>query len=93
MLHEDHANTMFRSVIRNFIFAGWRLVFEVEKILVARFTLAMSSHSLNAFFRVLMRLDHQTRTFPELIQIPEMGLEGGIKVLKTLIIVPPLLTF
>jgi len=34
MPHEDHANTMFRGVIRNFIFAGWRLVFEVEKILL-----------------------------------------------------------
>jgi len=94
-------------VIGNSIFAGERLVFEVEKksfllrLLSQRSRFAQRSlqcsrgwvHQTLAFPELIQIPKSKQGAFPKLIQIPKMGHGNGMKVLKTLIIVPTLLTF
>lgn len=90
---EHHANVLLRSVIGNLIFAVSDWFLKSKKMLVAE-THSDNALDLRTAFPAFTGLDFvKTLAFPKLIQIPKMGLGDSIKVLKALIIVPPLLTF
>jgi len=92
MPREDHANTMFWSVDGNFIFAACNGFLKSQKnSCCGHFSLECPGLA-QRFLQYSRGWIHQTHVFPKLIQIPEMGHESGIKVLKTLIIVPAMLT-
>ena len=65
----------------------WLVFWSRKKSFWQHSTLAIPSRC-STFFAVFTRLDHPTRAFPKLIQIPKMGPGTESKVLKTLIIVP-----
>jgi hypothetical protein len=93
MPRQDHANTMFRSVISNFIFAGRDSFLKSKKILFAASTLATLSDLPNVF-AVFTGLDSSNACISQIeSRFLKWALLTELKVLKTLIIVPTLLIF